>query len=1156
MIDKSFSLVRTNPALTTNIKLVVDSNYGLFLESYNANKDLSDNSYKHYRIHKEDFIFLKLADFFKKTPVDTAFYNKFNSDEHVMYDNYENQLDDTYLAGCSNIEDTWHKEEFEAVAPLYVNPNKIPTNFFIMRIDGPGKINLDGSNFETEILNKWKIIKNFDLGVNTELGFFLDRNFKNKQFPSYGFQYDVKEYQFSRWSGTEYEVGGICDKSAFMDETIKHERGYYEIEKLITDGFKHNNVVYNKILNMKFLFDDTPATPDKLKKYSINRYMGFYIDQLQLVTKVSSYVPTLLVPNKKITNNVFYDTAHYDPIVNGWDDKKVYYVYHAGDYHLLRRTKLGTNVYEHKIISDKLFNSNQVVHIQGTTSKPVNFIVTGNYISFDKDYFTDISIGSVITVSGTSSNNNTFTVTAIIPPSTLGITNANQKAVQVSITTTVAAETITSGSFVDFNFLLSTNSFILSYNQDVSNHIINISYDGSKTWIKRSDGLSLTNLLNATDFKNAADLYIIDIDGKQHVLNYDPVTFDYYIQTDYAIESNSQQLKYWINLPDVSLTTVKSLANISYNQKPLMYSIYRAEFTNICDFDNDIVSTDYAAFEYEKTLTPPSSMEPKFYAKDHEPNIEPDPLILDLPAASEYTASDELFEINGSDKTPELSTIWRKNSNFLKWGFRGSISHNDYPYKLNNNPDNSGSFNRAPNPFYENTFRPYCNLDYFYTLGKPLNTGSSEYTNYSLHIDKPSFDIRSYLNIGVNFDYFDYFFSGKENINGIQRNYKKYAIFNPVTNSESSFCLFRGLKFSIMDVKNVIRQNTGLINEITTSTKNNYADYKFSIIFSTKKYKFNNGVVDLVALDPELNNTGIDVFINKKYKNVLVYIYITANTDLINSVTNEERDTMYNLGSGVTFSTPTTGSSILKPAHLTAHHIIRNFNDVNFLYNDINSNIFPLIPENGFNQEITYYEIKEDGTFNYTQNLKSSTYSMNNLPPFILKIDYPDSIAVDKNSSITKAIQGPVMKLNQPKAYDNNQPLARRFKTVKNTFKDNEISLTGLQDWQVEIFRYSGPYEPIFRNIQLFKAYEILNPALPYAKGNFKFDTSLTEFGLIKEQKLSKVNTDRNLLKLKNTTEKSIYPMVQEFGYFWKNIFSFKSTWDDKYLYQTEDNKS
>lgn len=1156
MIDKSFSLVRTNPALTTNIKLVVDSNYGLFLESYNANKDLSDNAYKHYRINKEDFIFLKLADFFKKTPVDTAFYNKFSSDEHVMYDDYENQLDDIYLAGCANIEDAWYKEEFEAVAPLYVNPNKIPTNFFIMRIDGPGNINLNGPNFEAEILNKWKLVKNFDLGINTDLGFFMDRNFKNKQFPSYGFQYDVKEYQFSRWSGTEFEVGGICSKSAFMDETIKYERGYYEIEKLITDGFKKNNVVYNKILNMKFLFDDTPATPDKLKKYSINRYMGFYIDQLQLVTKVSSYVPTLLIPGRKITNNVFYDIAHYDPIVNGWDDKKIYYVYYAGDYHLLRRTKLSANVYEHKIISDKLFNYDQVEqtkHIQSTVTKPINFINTGNYISFDSTYFTDITVGDTVSISGTVSNNKTFEVVAIIPPLTLGITNVNQKAIQVSVSTVVVNETIPTNGIVDFNILVNTNSFSLNSNNDVLNHIINISYDGSKTWIKRSDGLSLSNLLNATNFKNAADLYIIDIDGKQHVLNYDSVALQYYIQTDYAIESNSQQLKYWINSTDASMTTLKSLADISYSTKPLMYAIYRAEFTNICDFDTDIVSTDYAAFEYEKTLTPPSNMEPKFYAKDHEPDVEPDPLILDLPVASEYIASDELFEINGPDNTPELSNIWRKNANFMKWGFRGSVSHNDYPYKLNNNPDNSGSFNRAPNPFYENTFRPYCNLDYFYTLGKPLNTGFSEYINYSLHIDKPSFDIRSYLNINSNFDYFDYFFSGKENINGIQRNYRKYAIFNPVTNSESSFCLFRGLKFSISDVKNVIRDNTGLISEITTSTKNNYVDYKFSIIFTTKKYKFNNGVVDLIALDPKLNNTGIDVFINKKYKNVLVYIYIAANSDLINSVTNEERDIMYNLGAGVHFSTPATGASILQPAHLTAYHFIRNFNNANFLYNDINSIGGP---QNGFNQEIMYYEIKEDGSFDYNQNLKSSTYSMNNLPPIILKIDYPDSIKVDKNSSITRAVQGPIMKLNQPKVYDNNQPLARRFKSVKNTFKNNEISLTGLQNWQVEIFRYSGPYEPIFRNIQLFKAYEILNPALPYAKGNFKFDTTLTEFGLIKEQKLSKVNIDRNLLKLRNTTEKSIYPMVQEFGYFWKNIFLFKSTWDDEYLYQTEDNKS
>ena len=52
MIEKSFLLVRTNPTLTGNVKLVVASDYQLYLESYNANQTLTDQKFKHYLIKK------------------------------------------------------------------------------------------------------------------------------------------------------------------------------------------------------------------------------------------------------------------------------------------------------------------------------------------------------------------------------------------------------------------------------------------------------------------------------------------------------------------------------------------------------------------------------------------------------------------------------------------------------------------------------------------------------------------------------------------------------------------------------------------------------------------------------------------------------------------------------------------------------------------------------------------------------------------------------------------------------------------------------------------------------------------------------------------------------------------------------------------------
>ena len=40
----------------------------------------------------------------------------------------------------------------------------------------------------------------------------------------------------------------------------------------------------------------------------------------------------------------------------------------------------------------------------------------------------------------------------------------------------------------------------------------------------------------------------------------------------------------------------------------------------------------------------------------------------------------ELIEINKNG----LTDIWMKNQSVCKWGYKNSISHSDYPYKLNN----------------------------------------------------------------------------------------------------------------------------------------------------------------------------------------------------------------------------------------------------------------------------------------------------------------------------------------------------------------------------------------------------------------------------------------------------------------------------------------
>ena len=55
MIDKSFLILRANPSLSGNVKLVVSSNYQLYLESYNANQTLMKEQFKHFLIKNNEY---------------------------------------------------------------------------------------------------------------------------------------------------------------------------------------------------------------------------------------------------------------------------------------------------------------------------------------------------------------------------------------------------------------------------------------------------------------------------------------------------------------------------------------------------------------------------------------------------------------------------------------------------------------------------------------------------------------------------------------------------------------------------------------------------------------------------------------------------------------------------------------------------------------------------------------------------------------------------------------------------------------------------------------------------------------------------------------------------------------------------------------------
>jgi len=1080
MIRTSFQLIRTNPLLTTNIKLVVSSLDKLYLESFNSSSDLSSNKFKHFSINKNDYLEDKIPKFYDKLPSDMAFYVRYDNDASSTYSDYSYQFDTTYLSGANKVEDTWYEEEFEYFAPLYIRNTSLPSNFIILRCDDPSNYNLDNNNnfelstlnknnFYSEIIDKWKCIKVFDLTTKSNFGKFLDKNYtSNSRFPTVPFYFDVRKTEFSKWYGMDYDSGIYTEKDFYLEDTLSIEQLHFRMEKLITEGYKNNKLIFPNILNLKFLFDDTPATPNNLKKYSMNRYYGFYSETMDFVGSITSYITPEIKSGLWLINNIIvsgstgttsYDSDSYqwqypsiNPFVENWDDTKNYYIFldNTNDFY---RKKLISGLYPVKKV---IQNGVQVFKI----------------ISDDiMDKIWDDPIGD---------------------PS--GITSLKYHPQRVNIKTCNI-------EYQNFNILT------------------NYSTDFQIDWYYENSPISgQTQTMNYM----YGDLYLIEIDGMFHVLkngtgitysdfnfnNKNEVINKYYIQTDWGINSNSENLEYWINGKNSEF--YRSLKTESKDSQPLQFNIYKIKFSDIKDFDFERINSNFSNFDYEQTYyvdTP----EEKLYAIDYTDTSIPRDYKNEKygtsfqykisNVSSEYIADDELFEIKqypfqnpnsqidnyskiyktGDRYQTQLSDIWRKNQTICKWGFMGSISHSDYDYKLNNSLSVGGTFNKTIDPFLTHPDVLSKNLDYFYRIGNFYNSNpiNKQYYKFqSTNIDGDfifsqeglGFDIGSYFN--TDFDYFTYFFKNKMNSldGGIlyNQNYDKYSIFNFGDVSNLSLTLFKGLKISIKSIDNIDIVNNK-IYKILYNTNKNFNDYKFSIILNeyynseTSSNIKTNGIVNNDIIIE--NRNGINIILNEKWKNILIIINFVVSNNENDAYLNDLNK--YDEKNGLYYGLKKDGSYIsnYNSIFLTAYNFITLIN--NTTYQD--------------EPYINYYYITQYDNQTYTgmtNNFYTTESTMVNIPnwqkpfsPFLLYIDYPDSIHLNsqKNYKIepykgpdTKSIMG----------YSLNEPISR----IVNSLQDDKPQIssivgvsTNLIPSKNEIFRFSGPYEPIFNDINLFR---------------------------------------------------------------------------------------
>lgn len=292
LFDKaSYSLVRTNPKLTANVKVVSDGT-DIYLESFSANTRLSSQKFKAFKVDSTSTYDQDVFRFFDfgKFPTEAAYEIFQEYEDDAVLSKYGNQYEMFYCAGTRSIASESYSQSLGTLAPLWLN-EQIPNYFVIFRLDNPAAVNnfraaTENANtasaqtsvdFNKNVLENCTAIKTFDLTEGTALGSYI-RNYRNQEnFPEVPLNMTWRKDEPILWNGISYKSGGFTSSGNFAyEDLVTKDSTIIQNEYLFTQGFENNGIILANLLNMEFLFDD-PTADD----YSINRYFGMYVNEIE-----------------------------------------------------------------------------------------------------------------------------------------------------------------------------------------------------------------------------------------------------------------------------------------------------------------------------------------------------------------------------------------------------------------------------------------------------------------------------------------------------------------------------------------------------------------------------------------------------------------------------------------------------------------------------------------------------------------------------------------------------------------------------------------------------------------------------------------------------------------------------------------------------------
>lgn len=1271
---RSFAILKTNPGLTTNCKIMVDSIYNMFMESIESMPELSSSSYKKVAFNKDNFYDELIPYFYNGLSIDTAFSIKYDSDNDNMSSKFQNQYDDIYQMGARNILDNKnYTEEFECFAPLYLSKSGIPNSFVIFRVDGPGLITLTKNNFLSEIIDNLKCVKVFDLSKSTPIGEWIDKNFiSNKYFPSTPFEMSFKSLEFSQWNGINYDSGGYTYKSFFLDEMLEKENTLFDLEKFVFDGYKNNKVVFPHILNLSFLFDDTPATPNSLRKWSINRYFGFYINDMESYDAVSPHLLHKLKDDITISDgNIISSPNGGSPFVDPWNDSLIYYVEYKGNFYKVQKFTLSTpvgrrrvssslttdemilsSITSYRIISDinldgkesdlnkkiiYIDNTNHIVNVDNTyyqidnfdssdiwlikiNDKYHNLVNDGGKIKINTDYAFSFDLDSysywINNPDDSYKTKVSLKIDANNPPVNFKIFRLNLTDIKDFDTNIIDTEyskfeyeisddlTNTDETKMYMTDLRSSSDPKTLDDYIFNDKVINIPTSSEYTTGYETFGISGNDLTPLWRKNNIHCRWSyqdsISSNDYPYLMN-NSLIFEDFNRTSNTFDPDPKRIErnldYYYTINAGTSSYIHHTLHVENNNNGISDTNFKFEIDKyLGTFSGSTYSDDYFSYFFSRKTTfdngsickPVDKYSCLTIGDDTIPNTT-------LFRGLKFRAYDvDTIKSDGS----VIENINLKNSNtFQDYKFSILLSKNDYnidslgitssynsmQWDIIENWEMdkiyaSGSIVLMDDILYQSTIDSVVTNPITTILGSQVKSAPYNDPNwisftYSYGIVNATSSMCPFWNPNTVYNKYDIVYnSGDYYVCSATSSTQSF--WNPnISYSAGQTILFKGKYYTSNISGNIFPPNVSIQNYSGSTWSSNWTEsssnspmwslielWNPSISYSSQYIVHNNIVyytsstsqigdepgktstwIRIYSLEQDtdyiykgssnpfisLNNkiymiksnssnstleNGINIYINKIHKNILINIFINDNTTPY--LSNHNRDDMY--------------TDLNKK--LTAFNFINCISDISNKY--------------GFSDYLSYIIIDESGFKKFNIN---NIYDLK----YFISCESPDELIMRKNSLtytsivLSKSVikvknmlkNGKITNISELNYY-NDIPMGVSIQDNKDEEKVQPIYHGISNITSNQIYRHSGYYMPLFKNIELFEK----------STGNYKFDTSYTNFGITTQRVISKVNKIDNILKLKNNSSyKSIYPMIDEFGYTVVDFFIFKSTWDYEY---------